>query len=608
MTGRTGWLKNLRTTSFFIRPHALRAFLTVSMMLLSAGMEYLSAAVLFVLINFLTQSSVVFESAAVIFRLTNAFVLRLPFQPPIVSAAIILLAVFILKSLFSFLASYLTEYFSQIVRTDLQKQLMARYINTECAFFSKSRQGNLSYNITQAPALVSANISLLAQTFSSVLTSLFLLALLYSLSVKITTVLLVLGIFAGSLAKMVSRRIAYQEGKRVTESLNKLNVLINESINCIRVVKSYGLGDWVGKEVDKWTDKFLRSKMRVVGYRYLVTDFSATLLVTLFVIFLVGASRQGHATLNSILPQLSIYIVTLLRLTLLLSDVGKRALDYTHLLPNMDLLHHELTSPETKPEQPGEIAIRRVDRIEFRNVTFNYEEHRVLERVSFLIERNKTVAFVGPSGSGKTTILSLLLKLYPPTEGEILINDISINRIQTASLRKAIAPVFQIPLLFNESIAENVALSEGATIDPIRIETALQLAHCTEFVAKLPNGIYTEIGDMGDRLSVGQKQRIILARAFYRDPDAILLDEPTSALDAHSEKLIIQSIRELAGRKTVILVAHRLTTVQEADVIFVLKEGQIVEQGSHQGLLTARGSYWSLYQHGAPENAPASRT
>jgi ATP-binding cassette subfamily B protein len=241
-------------------------------------------------------------------------------------------------------------------------------------------------------------------------------------------------------------------------------------------------------------------------------------------------------------------------------------------------------------------------------VSFNYEEHQVLKRVSFLIKRNKTVAFVGPSGSGKTTILSLLLKLYRPTEGEIFINDISIDRIQTTSLRKAIAPVFQIPLLFNESIAKNISLTDGTDIDPIRIENALQLAHCAEFVDKLPHGIDTEIGDMGDRLSVGQKQRIILARAFYRDPDVILLDEPTSALDAHSEQLIIQSIRQLAGRKTIILVAHRLTTVQEADDILVLKEGQIIEQGSHQGLFKARGNYWSLYQHSVHEDTPASRT
>jgi subfamily B ATP-binding cassette protein MsbA len=228
------------------------------------------------------------------------------------------------------------------------------------------------------------------------------------------------------------------------------------------------------------------------------------------------------------------------------------------------------------------------------NVSFSYGEANVIENLSLKIGKGQKVALVGLSGSGKSTLINLLLGLYPITHGRILIDGHPLNEIKLRDLRKLFGLVSQDIFLFHDSIKSNLAL--GGTFSEAQIGHALDVSYASEFVDKLPQGIETVIGDRGAKLSGGQQQRLTIARAFLQNTDILLFDEATSALDNESEKVVQRALEGIAGNKTVIAVAHRLSTIQDYDQIFVMKEGRLIEQGNHQALIAKNGEYKKLYE------------
>lgn len=590
------FLRSLSLTGFFVQPYKSKVLKALVLIVMASAFEYISIAILYNTINEISGRPVSASEYGNLFRFLNTIISFLPLTNLLVASALTLLSALLFRSFFNFYANYYIEKLSQSIRMDLQVAMIRRYLAAECAFFSDSKQGALIYNALQAPATVSAMISLLAQTGMSVVMAVFLIALLFSISVKITFLLSVVSLVCAIVIGFISKKIAYAQGRRANRALSALNVIANETITCIRVIKSYCIQGKVADEFGEYSSTFLDSKLKLVVYRNLVTEVTTTGLIALFVGFMIQQSMSGVTSFLAFLPSLSVYLLSLLRLAAILSDLGKRTLDYANYLPNMDLLHNELTSHETTSIDTGHISIQNVDQIEFKNVDFGYGEKQVLDGVSFKINKNQTVAFVGPSGRGKTSLISLMLKLYRPDKGGIFINGINLNDVTTESLLKIVAPVFQTPLLFNQSVAQNIALVEDSQIDRVQLGKSLDLAHASEFVSKLQKGVDTELGDMGDRVSVGQKQRLLLARAFYKDPQFILFDEPTSALDAFSEKMIVDSIRKFKGKKTLLIVAHRLSTIQDADLIFFLRDGHIVESGSHKDLMELQGQYWNMYK------------
>jgi ABC-type branched-subunit amino acid transport system ATPase component len=223
----------------------------------------------------------------------------------------------------------------------------------------------------------------------------------------------------------------------------------------------------------------------------------------------------------------------------------------------------------------------------------------VLQNLSFAIAAGQMVAVVGPSGAGKSTIANLLLRFHEPVAGQVLVDSQDIAAVTQASLRDAIAFVGQEIYLFNDSVSANIAYNQPA--DEATIQAAAQAASADEFIADLPDGLASLVGELGNRLSGGQRQRIALARALLRDAPILLLDEATSALDPQSERNVLASLKRLRGNKTTIMIAHRLSTIIEADNILVLADGQLAEQGSHDQLLKRDGVYARLYQQ--PEEA-----
>ncbi|MFL5547883.1 MAG: ABC transporter ATP-binding protein, partial [Gemmatimonadales bacterium] len=265
-----------------------------------------------------------------------------------------------------------------------------------------------------------------------------------------------------------------------------------------------------------------------------------------------------------------------------------------------------LDQPPTELEVPGEEMARFEREIAFDNVSFRYGNgDLVLSDVSFLMPRGKVVALVGPSGAGKTTAADLLPRFHDPTSGQILMDGVPLTQLTRRSLRTLMGVVSQETVLLNDTVLANIAYgSPGATRD--QVEDAAKAANASSFIAALPHGYDTMLGERGTRLSGGQRQRIAIARALLRDPPILILDEATSALDTESERLVQQAIERLMHHRTVLVIAHRLATVRNADEIVVLDAGRVVQRGSHEELLQTGGLYRRLYDLQFRDEEPAT--
>ena len=254
---------------------------------------------------------------------------------------------------------------------------------------------------------------------------------------------------------------------------------------------------------------------------------------------------------------------------------------------------------EDAERDTGTREIKRAEgKIEFRNVSFSYDTTKgeVLKNVSFTANAGETVALVGRSGSGKSTLVGLLPRFYDITDGEILLDDIPVQTLSMANLREQIALVSQDITLFNDTIAKNIAYGSLEDSSEDQIMRAAEAAHATEFIRDLPEGFDSIIGDKGVLLSGGQRQRIAIARALLKNAPVLILDEATSSLDTESERYIQDALGELMEGRTTLVIAHRLSTVEDADKILVLRDGRIIEEGNHKELLEANGDYAALYK------------
>jgi ATP-binding cassette, subfamily B, bacterial MsbA len=367
---------------------------------------------------------------------------------------------------------------------------------------------------------------------------------------------------------------------------------VGEALGGQKIVKAFGLQDYIVSRFEKTQELFLshRSKSNSAEeHSHPLVELIGSIAFGGVIIFAHHRIASGALTTGgfiSFVAALAMFMDPVRRFSKANAKMNQAKAAAVRIFGLLDV--------EEEKEFDTKSLASFSSTIEFRNVSFTYGEGMVLRNFNLVIKKGEKVGLVGLSGSGKSTLVSLLLRLYPVSEGEILIDGENIKNYSLSSLRKIFALVSQDIFLFNDTIRENLCCGEFHPDE--EIEEALKISYAWEFVKDLPQGINTHIGDRGVRLSGGQSQRITIARAFLKNRDAMLFDEATSALDNESEKIVQAALERVAGHKTVIAIAHRLSTLKDFNRIIVMKNGQKIEEGTHQELIDQAGEYKKLYE------------
>src|SRR5213078_4748012 len=407
------------------------------------------------------------------------------------------------------------------------------------------------------------------------------LAILVGLSWRLTIVALVLAPVLVLIIRPIVARVR-RRSREQADDRGELTSLVSEMVASVRLVRAYIAEAFEVERFQRLADRYRNRVLRAQGASTLTSPVSEIFAGIVIVLIIWWGMKLA------LRPELFIAFVAL---ALRLMSPVKAVVQYPAIMAGAvaaaDRCFEVLDVPADEGDRPGETPASFGDRIEYRGVTFSYDgEAPVL--------RGQVVAIVGPSGAGKTTLVDLLPRFYEPTGGQILMDGVPVTRFTRRSLRALMGIVSQETVLLNDTVYANIAYGRGDfTLEQVR--AAAQAANADEFVAQLPQGYDTLLGERGTRLSGGQRQRIAIARALLRDPPLLILDEATSALDTESERLVQEAIDRLMAHRTVLVIAHRLATVRHADLIVVLADGRLVERGTHDVLFAAGGLYRRLY-------------
>jgi subfamily B ATP-binding cassette protein MsbA len=372
--------------------------------------------------------------------------------------------------------------------------------------------------------------------------------------------------------------------------------MIEETISGLRIIKAFNAIKFADNRFKKINQEYTRLMIRLYRKRDLASPLSEFLSVLVVTIVLWYGGNLVFTKGN--LLDAAAFLVYLGIFSQLMPPAKSITQAYYNIqkgAASVERITQVLVAPEMIEEIPD--AIRKKDfkkGIEYRHVNFRYDKEDVLKDFSINIAKGKTIAIVGPSGAGKSTMVDLLPRFYDCTEGEILIDGIPIRNLVIEDLRGLMGIVSQETILFNDTIFSNIAFGM-VNVSEEDVIAAAKVANAHEFIEKMPDGYYTNIGDRGTKLSGGQRQRLSIARAVLKNPPILILDEATSALDTESERLVQQALENLMRNRTSIVIAHRLSTIQFADEIIVLQNGQLVERGTHFALLEDNKAYRKLY-------------
>lgn len=499
-----------------------------------------------------------------------------------------------------FVVRGLTKYIAAVISTRLEEGIMKRVRDalfnhlTEQSldFFSKRKSGDIISLLTNDVHILNhATINSITVMWREVSTVIIYLTFLGFISIKLTLISLGVSLI-GLMLIRTATRLLRSYGARLQAAQADYTATLQETVFGIRVVKGMNIERFVTSRFASQTAAFVRRatrNARVMGLIPMVNDtFGIMALVTVFYIGSMD-SAAGVIAPSSLMTFLFLLFGLMQPISAIVNTIAAMQRGLAAGANVAAALGTEPTIKSGADEPPSEMPI-----LEAASVSFGYAERQVLNNISFKIRPGEKIALVGASGSGKSTALDLIMRFYDPQSGSIRVNGTDVRTLELGAYRRLFGVVSQESLLFNDTIARNIALGDDAP-DMERVKASARIAHADEFIRETPNGYDTVIGDRGVRISGGQRQRIAIARALYRQPQILLFDEATSALDTESERLVQGAIDDALVGRTAIIVAHRLSTIVNADRILVFDNGQIVEEGSHVELLAKDGVYKRLH-------------
>lgn len=474
---------------------------------------------------------------------------------------------------------------------EIRTKIYSKIQDIPISFYTTTKQGDVISTILNDTMIYSQGISGLLTLIREPITLIVLLGYAFYLDWQLTLVtfallpimLLIFGFFG--------KRVKAHQAD-VQSRLSDMTHVIGEGVGGQKIIKAFNLQDYTRNFFKSYQNDFFTFQMKAEVMRQFshpLVEFMTTLILSSVIVF-AQVKITGNAMTTG-------EFITFIAIMAMIQDPIRKTNEANLKISQAQAAEKRIfkflkvsNEEDSGTKEHSELS----DKISFKNLDFSYGDHQVINDLSFDINKGEKVALVGLSGSGKSTLINVLLGLYPVKKGSYKIDGADSSEFTLKSLRHYFGLVSQDIFLFNTTVRENLTL--GKEVSEAQIQEALKVAHATDYINELPSGLETVIGDRGLRLSGGQAQRLTIARAYLQNNDVFLFDEATSALDNESEKVVQQSLNELAKNKTVVAVAHRLSTIQNYDKIIVLKDGRMIEQGRHEELMTLGGEYKKLYE------------
>ena len=480
---------------------------------------------------------------------------------------------------------------------DLRNEFNAKLLRLPISLISEERKGDLLARFSGDVAEIEYSIINLLESLikNPILIFIYLVAL-FAISWELTLFVLIVLPIAGYVMGAVGKRLKRDSLEGQTQ-WGRLMSMVEETLSGLRIIKAFNAEQQISHRFTKANEQYRRTISQVYARQGLAHPMSEFLGTTAIAIILWYGGNLIFAGNSSITADAFIYyLVVFYSIINPAKELSRASYSIQKGLASMTRIQTILDYPEriTDPAEPLPVTFERS--ISYEDVSFRYEEPWVLHNLSLTIPKGQMVALVGASGAGKSTLVDLLPRFYDVTSGCITIDGTDIRQVRASELRELIGYVNQTPILFNDTIRNNITFGMERPVSDDEVRTAAEAANATEFIDQLPEGLEYNIGDGGSKLSGGQRQRLSIARALLKDSPILILDEATSALDNVSEQLVQEAIQRLVSDRTTIVIAHRLSTIMHADLICVMQEGQIVEQGTHAELLERGGLYAQLYQ------------
>lgn len=510
-------------------------------------------------------------------------------------AAYAIVPLFMLRGIFNFMGTYTLGWIGAKVVMRMRQQLFEKYLHLPVSFHDTQAVGTLISKVTYDTEQVAnaAGKAFLTLVREGALV-IGLLGVMFYYSWRLSLIFLLIGPVVAVIVMVVSKRFR-KVSRSIQQSMGTVTAAVEQAVKGHKVILMFG-----GQQIEK--DRFERKnnhnrqqnmKLQVTQILSVSSIQVIASIALAFVLYMASLPSMMQDLTAGTFVSVVFYMVMLLKplkqLTTVNNEFQKGMAACTSIFEVLDQEPEINTGKKNLERAHGSI--------EFKDVTFTYpgKETPALTDISFSAEPGQTIALVGRSGSGKSTISSLLTRFYSPQEGEITVDGIPLEDIELTALRRQFALVSQHVVLFNDSIANNIAYGANQNVSRKEVERAASMAHVTEFVDQLPDGFETVIGENGLMLSGGQRQRIAIARAILANAPILILDEATSALDTESERLIQDALETLQRSCTSLVVAHRLSTIEKADQIMVVEQGKILERGRHETLLANNGPYAQLH-------------